>query len=219
MSHPKLVRSVVQALGHAGVACAAGLVGLPLVFGGPLEVGSLRAWLWLVSAAAIGAWLLVPAPMLIDALARVLARLPSQHVAVRPHSRPSVEAASLVLAAAYIVVLQAVMRPAVVNVFGPSADPFVVEAVLGTTVLLLLLALLAWLHQTATPLVEGLARTGLDSVLATSGSERARAATASQSRRVAVEVPTIAEVTRSSAQATQPAQSQTVVSRRGGVSA
>jgi hypothetical protein len=216
MSHPKLVRSVVQALGHAGVACAVGLVGLPLAFGGPLEVGSLRAWVWLALAAAIGAWLLVPAPVLIDALARVLARLPSQHVQVQPRSRPSAEAASLLLAAAYMVVLQAVARPAVVNVFGPSAEPFVVEAVLGATALLLLLALLAWLHQTARPLVEGLAGAGLDVVLATSGSEQARAGAATPPRRVTVEVPTIAEVTRSSAQDTQPAQTQTVVTRRHG---
>jgi hypothetical protein len=224
MSHPKLVvtRSVVQALGHAGVACAVGLVGLPLVFGGPLEVGSLRAWVWLVLAAATGAWLLLPAPVLIEALARVLARLPSQHAEHQPHIRPSAEAASLLLAAAYVVLLQAVARPAVVNVFGPSAEPFVIEAVLGATVLLLLLALLAWLHQTARPLVEGLARTGLDAVLATSGSERARAATATQPRRVTVEVPTMPEVTRRSAQPTQSAQTETVTrrpGRRGGLNA
>jgi hypothetical protein len=217
MSHPKVVRSVVQALGHAGLASALGLVGLPLFVGGPPEVGSLRAWLWLALAAAIGVWLLVPAPMLIDALARVLARLPSQARRARPRGAPGGEEASLLVAAAYIVLLQAVLRPAVVNVFGPAAEPFVVEAVLGATALLLLLAVLGWLHQAARPLVEGLARAGLDVVLATSGSERAAPAeAATQPVRVTVGVPTIAEPTRSSAEATQAAQTQTVVSRRHG---
>ena len=75
------------------------------------------------------------------------------------------------LAIGYLVLVQAIVRRPLVAVSGPGIEPFLVEAVLGGVALLALLVMLALLHQVARPLVEGVAWLGLDSLLATSGSD------------------------------------------------
>ena len=164
-------RSHLAGLGHALAAALIGLVGLPLLRA--TDTGP--AWVWLALATLASVWLLAPALTLTRGLERLLARTPVHSGHAAHASAARVEIARLLIAATYLVLLQAIMRRPLVLTFGAAAEPFVIEATFGVAALIALVILLGWIHRAARPLVEGLARLTLDSLLATSVSEVAAA--------------------------------------------
>src|SRR5262245_18142958 len=167
MRRGTLARSILLAIGYGLIISVIGLVGLPALFGALQDLGALRAWLWLGCAVAVCIWLLAPAAMLTLTLARVLERMPAQK------SNPGTlifQVARLLTGALYLVILQAIIRRPLVASVGAEAEPFLVEAIFAVLALLTLLIILAWVHQTARPLVEQLARCEHDNTLPTSGS-------------------------------------------------
>jgi hypothetical protein len=161
-------RSLSTGLAVALAASLLGLFGLPLLFG--RLPGPSQGVLWLVAAVVCCICLIVPTRPLATALANLLARLPGRaRQTLTTHSVPF-EIARLVVAAGYLVLVQAILRHPLVAVLGAGAEPFLIEAVFAVAALLVLMTLLGWLHRTAKPVVEGLAWVALDSALATSGS-------------------------------------------------
>lgn len=212
------VGSIRQAVGHLVVASAIGLLALPLIFSSSPDVGSPQAWLWLGASAVIGAWLFVPAPVVVRALARVLVRVPVSSRLQVPSERSRFQVSQRLVAIGYVVVLQAVVRRPLVGALGAAAEPLIVEAIFAVIALLVLLAMLALLHQVGRPLVEGLATFALDTILATSGSEVSvpLAHTRSRISLVAQGTPTILAPAETVAQPTVAARTESALTRQAG---
>ena len=168
MPRVTVARSIVEAVIQAVVASTIGLVGLPFVFARADLVAS-GAWMWLVLATASGVWLIALAPVFAGGLRQLLARVSTR--TTRGTHQATVEVSRLLLAAAYVVLLQAILRRPLVAVIGVDAEPFVVEGCLAAVALLALLVLLGQIHRAGRPLIEGLASSTLDALLATTGSE------------------------------------------------
>jgi len=173
MRRGAIARSVLIALGYGLIVSAIGLVGLPALFGALQDVGAIRGWLWLGCGVAMCIWLLAPAAQLTPILARIFDRMPSQARDPLPQATLTFQVARLLTGAVYVIILQGIIRRPLLASVGADAEPFLVEAVFAALALLALLTILALVHQTARPLVEGLARFALDTTLATTGSEAA----------------------------------------------
>jgi hypothetical protein len=133
--------------------------------------------MWLVLATATGVWLIALAPVFAAALRRLLVRVSARSGRTPLEHQASVEIARLLLAAGYVVLVQAIVRRPLVGVIGVDAEPFVVEACLATLALLALILLLGQLHHAGRPLIEGLAWSTLDALLATTDPVEATAYT------------------------------------------
>jgi len=169
-------RSVIDASGVLAVASSVGLFGLPLMFGSLPDPG--LALLWLAVALVDGVCLLLPAPALARALASLLARLSARARASASSVQATSDVARLAVAAASLVLLQAIIRHPLVAVLGAGAEPFLVEALFGIFALVVLLVLLTWTYRAARPLIENVAWVALDATFATSVSEEAARAAA-----------------------------------------
>ena len=215
MRRETIARSILVALGYGLIVSAIGLVGLPALFGALQDVGAIRGWLWLGCGVAVCVWLLAPAAQLTPLLARSIDRLPKQAQVPPPASALTFQVARLLIGAVYLIVLQGIIRRPLLASVGAEAEPFLVEAVFAALALLALLTILALVHQTARPLVEGLARFALDTTLATSGSEAAASRTRayearSRARSAATRLqPTPGSPGSSASQATQIAAAET----------
>jgi hypothetical protein len=167
---------------------AAGLIGvvlLPAVLAGgaPPNAGPLgqvptAAAAWLALAIIVAIWLAVVSVSLARALGRRLGAF--QALVLRAtHEDLSRKVASpfwlsaLIVAVIDVALLEAILRRPLVAVFGAFGSPVVADAVVAAAALVVLLAGLVWLFQTARPLLEAATWFTLDGVLATSGSEAA----------------------------------------------
>jgi hypothetical protein len=159
-------RSVWNAIVITAAGSFIGLVGLQLLFGAVPAPDV--ALLWLGLALLVSVCLLAPTRPLASVIAQALTRLPGQarqqSAVLRATTR---ETAWLIVAAAYLVLVQAILRHPVVAAFGQSAAPFLVEATFAIFALLVLLVLLGWIYRAARPLVEGAAREALDATFVT----------------------------------------------------
>jgi hypothetical protein len=154
------------------VAAVVGLAVLPLIFADSTD--PVQDVLWLVLAVITCVCLLLPTRSLADALADALISIPERRGLQTTWSRrTATELARLIVAAGYLLLLQAILRHPAVAVFGTSAEPFVIEAAIAAFAFLVLLVLLGSIYRAARPLVEGLAWTALDSLFATTRSEQA----------------------------------------------
>jgi hypothetical protein len=164
--------SFLVRIGQTLVACVFGLVGLPSL-ARSVDPGATNSWLWLALAGLVSVSLFVPASGFVAVLDRLLARahVPGGYPLLARPAR--IEIARLILAGAYLVVIQAMLRRPVVATFGSAAEPFVIEATWGALALVALVVLMGWMHHAARPLVEGAARSTLDVLLATTGSDAA----------------------------------------------
>jgi hypothetical protein len=88
------------------------------------------------------------------------------------------ELARVMLAAVYVVLVQAILRHPLVAVFGPEAEPFIVEAAFAMLALLAVLFLLGWAYAVGKPLLEGMTWVALDTAFATSSDPPAEVAPA-----------------------------------------
>jgi hypothetical protein len=160
-------RIVVRTAAQVVAAAALGLVGLPALLAD--SRAALQDWIWLSLAVACAIWLIVLAP----AMARVLAQLVSRLQDARDGDRVvnALAVGWLVVAVLEVLVIQAILRRPLVRVVGIQLEPYAVEVSVAAAALLVLLVLLARLHQTARPLVEGLVWSALNTVLATTGSD------------------------------------------------
>lgn len=170
MPRVTVARSIVEGVIQAVVASTIGLVGLPFIFARP-DLDASGAWLWLVLATASGVWLIALAPVFAGGLRQLLARVSTRTTRGTLEHQATAEFSRLLLAAAYVVLLQAILRRPLVAVIGVDAEPFVVEGCLAAVALLALLVLLGQIHRAGRPLIEGLASSTLDALLATTGSE------------------------------------------------
>ncbi len=174
-------RPAVNGAGVALAASAVGLFGLPLAFGRLPEPA--QAILWLVVALVDCVCLLLPTRAFESAIAQLIVRLPGRDQRSSPSNHQTTrEIARLMVAAAYLVLVQAILRHPLVAVLGTDAEPFLVEALLGIFALLVLLVLLGWIYRAARPLLEGLAWVALDATFATSVSEEATRAAAAMTQ-------------------------------------
>jgi hypothetical protein len=165
-------RSAQAAVAVIVSAAVVGLVGLPFIFGSVPD--ATQSVVWLALAVLVCACLLLPTRVITKLLTQLLADLPERRGLKSEWTRhAATEVARLIVAAGYLLLLQAILRHPVVAVFGASAEPFVIEAAIAIFALLLLLVLLASIYRAARPLLEGLAWAGLDSLFATSSSEEA----------------------------------------------
>jgi hypothetical protein len=217
-----VARSILVALGYGLIVSVIGLVGLPALFGALQDVGAIRGWLWLGCGVALCIWLLAPAAQLTPVLARIFDRMPNQARDPLPPGTLTFQVARLLTGGVYLIILQGIIRRPLLASVGAEAEPFLVEAVFAALTLLALLTILALVHQTARPLVEGLVRFALDTTLATTGSEAAAARTRaydapSQARSAATRLqPTPGSPGSSASEATQVAAAEieeTVASR------
>lgn len=80
------------------------------------------------------------------------------------------------IAAAYLVLIESILRHPLVAVVGAESEPFLIEAVVAVIALLLLFVLLGWIYRAARPIIEELAWQTLDAALATSSSEEVQRA-------------------------------------------
>jgi hypothetical protein len=222
MRRETIARSTLVALGYGLIVSAIGLVGLPALFGALQDVSAIRGWLWLGCGVAVCTWLLAPAAQLTPVLARIFDRVPGQARDPSPPGTLTLQVARLLTGAVYLAILQGIIRRPLLASVGAEAEPFLVEAVFAALALLALLTILALVHHTARPLVEGLARFALDTTLATTGSEAAAARThaydaRSQARSAATRLqPTPGSPGSSASEATQVAAAEieeTVASR------
>jgi hypothetical protein len=151
------------------------------------------ALLWLGLALLVCACLLASTRPLVSVVAQALSRLPGQarraSSVVRATTR---ETAWLIVAAAYLVLIQAILRHPLVAAFGQSAAPFLVEAMFAIFALLVLLVLLGWMYRAARPLVEGAAREALDATFVTAASEQSEPASSPQPRSSSSAAPELA---------------------------
>jgi hypothetical protein len=173
--------SVLHTTGVALAAGAVGLVGLPLAFGRLPEPA--LAFLWLAIGVVDCVCLLLPTRAFESAIAQLIARLPGRgQRSASSNQQATQEIARLIVAAAYLVLVQAILRHPLVAVLGTDAEPFLVEALLGILALLVLLVLLSWIYRAARPLLEGVAWVALDATFATSESEEATRAAAAMTQ-------------------------------------
>jgi hypothetical protein len=189
------------------VVVAASVFGLllPLAFGS--SDSPALALLWL--ALALGACLCLLLSM------RPIARAVAIHLGHGApaesslwNDRTAAEIARLLVAAGYVVLLQAILRHPLVAVFGASADPFLVEAAIGGLALLAVLGLLSWIYTVARPLLERVARATLDAALVTAPSAEASATGATEA------IPSAATILSPRTPADEDAESATVLSPR-----
>jgi hypothetical protein len=164
-------RSVLNGVAVVVAASLFGLFGLPIIFGNQPDTHTAIAWL--VVAIATCVCLLLPTRLLAKALAILLMRLPRRGRHSETTRQATFEVAELLVAATYLVLLQAIVRHPLVAVLGTDAEPFLIEAVFGILALLALLLLLTWIYRAARPLVEGMAWVALDVTFATTSSEEA----------------------------------------------
>jgi len=170
-------RSVWTDLAVVAVAAVVGLAVLPLIFGKSTD--PVQGVLWLALAVITCVCMLLPTRTLANALAGALMWIPERRGLQATWSRrTATELARLIVAAGYLLLLQAILRHPVVAVFGTSAEPFVIEAAIAAFAFVVLLALLGSIYREARPVVEGLAWTALDSLFATTRSEQASEAAA-----------------------------------------
>jgi hypothetical protein len=158
-------RTVVQRLLLAIGAGLFGLVVLPSVFGGFSD--PTQAVVWLGLAVTDGAILLAVALLLMGPLASLLLRLPVNGLPLPVVHGAMQNVSRLVVAAVYLVLVQAILRRPLVGVFGSSADPFAIEAAVAITVMLIVSLVLVWLLSAARPFIEDVVRMMLDASLAT----------------------------------------------------
>jgi hypothetical protein len=184
-------RSVWNAIIITAAGSFIGLVGLQLLFGA-LPAPDL-ALLWLGLALLLSMCLLASTRPLVSVVAQALSRLPGQasrtSAVVRATTR---ETGWLIVATAYLVLIQAILRHPLVAAFGQSAAPFLVEATFAIFALLVLLVLLGWMYRAARPLVEGAAREALDATFVTAAPERPEEASSPQPRSRSSAVPELA---------------------------
>lgn len=163
-------RSLWIGIGIAAVAAVLGVAGLPLLFGVSPDRG--QSVLWLAVAVIACVCVLLPTRGLATAVATALTAVPEQRGMQAAWSRhAATDLARLIIAAGYLLLLQAILRHPAVAVFGASAEPFVIEAAIAVFALIVLLVLLGSIYREGRPLIEGLAWSALDSLFATSGSE------------------------------------------------
>jgi hypothetical protein len=156
--------------------CLLGLVALPATLGPPQRTGAPAsgAWpelVWLAGALAAVIGLLAAAPGLVDLVRRALPADERLTLAAN-------DVARLLVAAAYVVLTQAIVRRPLVLALETTADSFVVEAALGGATFVLALLLFTGVHRSAVPLLERVCLAGLDAIVATTASEAERAAEA-----------------------------------------
>jgi hypothetical protein len=164
-------RSVLTGLAIVVIAALVGLAVLPLIFGSLPDRN--QAVMWLALAVVACVCMLLPTRVLTATLAEVLTSLPERRGFQSAWSqRAATEVARLILAACYLLLVQAILRHPVVAVFGTTAEPFVIEAAIAAFAFLVLLVLLGSIYRDARPLVEGMAWTALDSLFATTRSEQ-----------------------------------------------
>lgn len=175
--------SAAPALAQLVVAGLLGLIVLPgLLDSGPststIAAGAIRPQeaLWLAAALLVAIWLLSIATALVRTVAGLLAFLAVRQAA--PPGRAAGNGAAMTLArwivaAGYVVVVQAVLRRPLVAMLSALLEPSAVETTFAAFVLTLLLLVLYWLHRAARPLIEATAWSALDALVATSGSEAA----------------------------------------------
>ena len=180
MLRASTLRPLIDAFALAGAGTLLGLFALPLVY--DRVPGSSQAKLWLAATVVVCLCLIVPTRPLAAGLAAAAARLPGR--GRRPAATPgdALAVAQPVIAAVYLIVVQAMLRRPIVAVFGIDAEPFVIEATFGVLGLLLLLVLLSWIHRTAKPLIESATWLALDATLATSGSDQSTVVIAPRTR-------------------------------------
>jgi hypothetical protein len=171
MQHASSRRAVRDGMVLFVSAALLGVVLLPRIFGSLPD--SPRAVVWLALSVVLCIALIVPTRTLATTLATGLLRLPGRARPSAVAQRASTEIARLVVAATYLVLMQAILRHPLVVVFGAEAEPFLVEALVAVVALLILLALLGWIYQAAKPIIEDLAWNALDAAFATSASEEA----------------------------------------------
>jgi hypothetical protein len=140
-----------------------GLVALPTTLGRVRPLADAPVLLWLGAALVIALCLLGIAPSVARAFDRWL---------------HNTDVARLLVVVLYLALIQAIVRQPLVLVLGASAEPFIIEAFLGGSALVLLLVGLLWLHSAAYPMLRRLVLNGLDEVVATTGSEATTAAVA-----------------------------------------
>lgn len=215
----KLIRvSASSAVAQTVVAALLGLVALPLVLaedpGAPTT--QLTSAIWLLAGVAVSVWLLAMVPSLASALGQRFAGSDGG-VGASPRATPAGAevAARWLVAVGEVIVIHAILRRPVAEIFGTTATRATVDAAFAAGTLVLLLIILIWLHHTARPLIEAATWQVLDTFVPTSGSERARslaaaadtalatapaqtagAATiaAGATRRVVTDAPTVARV-------------------------
>ncbi|MGH2461254.1 MAG: hypothetical protein ACRDIY_20540, partial [Chloroflexota bacterium] len=171
---------------QAVVAALVGLFGLPAIVGaGSLQVASVGASpaapsvVWLVGAVLVSGWLIACGPALARGASQILERLVAPEDASEGRRNVAQAGAGVaggsIVAVVDVVVIQAMLRRPVVVVVGAITDPSTVDAAFAAGTLILLIILLIWLHRATRPLVEAATWQALDALVATSGSERARA--------------------------------------------
>ena len=177
--------SVAWAAAQVVAAALVGLLALPTVLGqGAFSAGGVipdspaQRIGGLVVAVAVAVWLLAVAPTLVRALADLLASLQVRSTAAAAVANLSPAAiagafARGLVAAGYVLLVQAILRQPLVAVLGVYLDPVSVEEVFAALALALLLVVLYRIHLAARPLVEAAVWSALDALVATSGSESA----------------------------------------------
>jgi hypothetical protein len=201
-------RSVPEGLAHLIVAGAVGLVGLPLVFGSITRGGAIWAWLWLGMGVLVGIWLLLPSRVLAAGVARLLGQVPVRSPEPGHGEHVAADIGRLTLSAVYVIVLQATLRRPMVAALGAGVEPFLVEASIAVVAFVALMIVFGWALRVARPLLESLAWTALDSLLATSGSEATDAVDRAHQAGRGTAEPTRLVATRVSTEATRTTQTR-----------
>jgi hypothetical protein len=192
------------------IVVAASVFGLllPLAFGS--SDSPALALIWLVLALAACMCLLLPLRQIARSAANLLRRgAPARADWSLWNDRTAADIARLLVAAGYVVLLQAILRHPLVAIFGANADPFLVEAAVGGLGLLAVLGLLSWMYTVARPLLERMARATLDAALVTAPSAEAAAMASGATEAV----PSAATILSPRARASQDSES-TVLSPR-----
>src|ERR1043165_7981554 len=116
-------RSLSTDIAVAVLSAVAGLAVLPLIFGSSTDPVAEVAWLALAAITCL--CLLLPTRSLSQALAGALVSTPERRGLQATSSRTVTELSRLLVAAGYLLLLQAILRHPVVAVFVTSAEPFV----------------------------------------------------------------------------------------------
>jgi len=175
--------SAAPALAQLVVAGLLGLIVLPGLLDSSPSKSAIAAGaippqeaLWLAAALLVAVWLLPIATALVRTVAGLLAFLVVRQAAPPGRAAGNGAATTLarwIVAAGYVVVVQAVLRRPLVATLSALLEPSAVETTFAAFVLTLLLLVLYWLHRAARPLIEATAWSALDALVATSGSEAA----------------------------------------------
>jgi len=166
---------------QAVLAVLLGLVVLPALFGPASPASGLRPEMlsWLVLGSVLSAWLIILIPSLAGGLGTLLEPLEAAASALpwRLDRGRAHQVATLIVAVGAVLVVQAVLRAPIVALGAALGGAWQIEIIYGASVLVVLMAVLVWLHQRARPLVAAAAWRVLDALVPTVGSGRVRSAT------------------------------------------